>query len=38
MSPNDLPIPTHFDPGKVGQVWIIRIRRTLLFNDFPMQE
>jgi nicotinamidase-related amidase len=21
MSPNDLPIPTHFDPAKVGQVW-----------------
>jgi hypothetical protein len=21
MSPNDLPIPAHFDPGKVGQVW-----------------
>jgi nicotinamidase-related amidase len=24
MSPNDLPIPTHFDPGKVGQVWRVR--------------
>jgi len=21
MSPKDLPIPAHFDPGKVGQVW-----------------
>jgi nicotinamidase-related amidase len=21
MSPNDFPIPSHFDPGKVGRVW-----------------
>jgi nicotinamidase-related amidase len=24
MSQNDLPIPSHFDPGKVGQVWRVR--------------
>ncbi|MEJ2655923.1 MAG: hypothetical protein P8012_01845 [Desulfobacterales bacterium] len=24
MSPNDLPIPTHFDPGKVGKVFRVR--------------
>jgi nicotinamidase-related amidase len=26
MSPNDLPIPTHFDHGKVGQVWRVRYK------------
>jgi nicotinamidase-related amidase len=26
MSPNDLPIPNHFDPVKVGQVWRVRYR------------
>jgi nicotinamidase-related amidase len=24
MPPNDLPIPSHFDPDKVGQVWRVR--------------
>jgi nicotinamidase-related amidase len=27
MPPNDLPIPTHFDPGKVGQVWRVRYQK-----------